>query len=75
MAATVVVLATPLPTALAGDAQSSKTPDEAGLPFSTGDLGWLFLAAVVLLMLMLVLQLVIRRRRALRSMARERTDP
>ena len=75
MAATVVLLATPLPTALAGETQASSAPDEAGLPFSTGDLGWVFLAAVVLLLLMLVLQLVVRRRRALRSLARERTDP
>jgi hypothetical protein len=50
---------------------------EAGaLPFSTADVGWLLLAASLLLILSVGLhQLARRRRRALRSVARERTNP
>jgi hypothetical protein len=49
---------------------------EAALPFSTADVGWLLLVAAVLLVLAFGLQqLARRRRRARRSMARQRTDP
>ena len=74
------MLAGPAKLAVA-DEQGSGTPaqgqrSEAALPFSTADFGWLLLVAAVLLVLAFALQqLARRRRRALRSMARQRTDP
>lgn len=79
MAATALLIVGPAQTALAGSSDSAGSAQEAqaGLPFSTADFGWLLVAAVLLLMLVLVIQLAARRwrRRSLRSVARERTDP
>ena len=58
------------------DAGTARQRDAGSMPFSTADIGWLLLAASILLILSLGLhQLARRRRRALRSVARERTDP
>ncbi|MGH2948669.1 MAG: hypothetical protein ACRDPC_20840 [Solirubrobacteraceae bacterium] len=80
MASAALLLASPAQIALAtggdeaGAAQAQGS--EAALPFSTADVGWLLLVAAVLLVLWVSLQLVAgRRRRALRSVARERTSP
>lgn len=79
MVAAALLLAAPAQIALAGasDAGAAQTQrDEAALPFSTADVGWVLLVAAVLLVLCVTLQLVARRRRrALRSVARQRTDP
>jgi hypothetical protein len=75
MATAGFLLATPAKIALA-DASGEAQSGGAALPFSTADLGWVLLAAAVLLVLWVSLQLVARRRRrAMRSVARQRTDP
>jgi hypothetical protein len=58
------------------DAGTARQRDAGSLPFSIADLGWLLLAASMLLILSVGLhQLARRRRRAMRSVARQRTDP
>lgn len=79
MASAVLLLASPAQIAFAdgGDNAGARAQrHEAALPFSTADVGWVLLVAAVLLVLFVSLQLVARRRRrALRSLARERTAP
>jgi hypothetical protein len=75
MATAALLLATPAQIALAGGSDEPRRSDTA-LPFSTADLGWVLLVAALLLVLSLSLQLLARRRRrAMRSVARQRTDP
>jgi hypothetical protein len=58
------------------DAGTARQRGAGSLPFSIADLGWLLLAASLLLILSVGLhQLARKRRRALRSVARERTNP
>ncbi len=79
MASAALLLAGPAQIALAdgsdeaGAAQAQR--NEAALPFTTADVGWVLLVVAVLLVLWVSLQLVARRRLALRPVARERTDP
>ena len=55
-------------------AQSQQ--DEASLPFSAADFGWVLLVAAILLVLAIGLQMLARRRRrAMRALARQRTNP
>jgi hypothetical protein len=80
MALVAFVLAGPAKLAVADEQGSGVSAEsrrsEAALPFSTADLGWILLVAAVLLVLAFGLQqLARRRRRALRSVAQQRTDP
>ena len=80
MATAALLLIGPTVTAAANgrapDAGSVSQRDAGTMPFSTDDIGWLLVAASLLLILSLGLhQLARRRRRAMRSVVRERTDP
>ena len=59
------------------DAGTARERAAGTMPFSMADLGWLLLAASVLLVLSVGLHQLARRRRrrAMRSVARERTNP
>jgi len=64
-----VVLAALLALPAAAAAASAQPAEQRGVPFSMADLGWLALAAMLLLVLSLAIQAIARHRRAARRAA------
>lgn len=79
MAATALLLAGPARSAQAGehgDGGAAAGAADLGMPFSMVDMGWVFIATIVLVTVWWSLQLVVRCRPGrLRAATRERTDP